>query len=256
VRGVPARARAAGAGAATLAAVVVVSLAAATAIALGAANPAANIPLGALPAACERAPVGARCENASIRALDAARAKLGLGPYLLGRGFVSLAPARQYLILANLDRVAYSLPPIAGLSGALDTVAEQGATARADPNPWPLLLALHNQRMLGFASNWAGGQPNALLAYYGWMYDDGYRSGNLDCPSPSAAGCWGHRQDILHAFPKGAKLSMGAAVVRRARSYALTIVETSTVPWRYVYTWAQAKANGAGTRSASRRRGR
>ena len=210
-------------------------------------NPAHNIPIGALPAACRVAPTGVRCENAAVRALQAARGTLGLGPYLLPRDFVSLAPARQWLILADLDRIAYSLRPIAGLSAALDVIARQGALARRDPDPWPLLMSLHGQTEIGFASNWAGGQPNALVAYYGWMYDDGYHSGNIDCPSRPAPGCWGHRRNIL-AFPAGIRLSMGAAVLRRGPSYALTIVETSTAVWPYQYTWSAAMADGAGTR--------
>jgi hypothetical protein len=229
----------------TLAAGVVAALVALAPSAAGAPNPAANIRLGALPAACERAPSGAVCETASIRALDGARAKLGLRPYRLPLDFVRLAPARQWLILANLDRIAYSLRPIVGVSAALNAVARQGARARRDPDPGALLMSLHGQHQLGFASNWAGGQANALLAYYGWMYDDGYGSNNLDCRSPSAPGCWGHRQDIL-AFGQATTVSMGAAAIRSSASYALTIVETSTAVWPYGYTWTVAMADGAG----------
>jgi hypothetical protein len=231
----------------TLLAVLVGALAGLAPNAAAAPNPPNNIPIGPLPAACRAAPTGATCETAAVRALQAAHGKLGLGPYLLPRDFVSLAPTRQWLILADLDRIAYSLRPIAGLSAALDAIAKQGALARRDPNPWPLLMSLHGQSEIGFASNWAGGQPNALVAYYGWMYDDGYRSGDIDCPSRSAPGCWGHRRNIL-AFPAGIRLSMGAAVVRSGPSYALTIVETSTAVWPYQYTWAAAMADGAGTR--------
>jgi hypothetical protein len=213
----------------------------------GAPNPPGDIRLSALPRACERAPTGAACEAASVRALDAARAKLALGPYLLPADFLRLAPARQWLILANLDRAAYSLRPITGLSATLNAIARRGAAARADPDPWPLLMSLHGQSQIGFASNWAGGQPNALVAYYGWMYDDGYGSGNLDCRTPSAPGCWGHRQNIL-AFSHAASLSMGAAAIRGAVSYALTVVESSRTAWPYSYTWAAAMADGAGAK--------
>jgi hypothetical protein len=201
-------------------------------------DPTADIPLGPLPRACFGAPTGAVCERASIARLDAARAKLGLGPYRLPAHFAGLRPARQLLILANLDRLAYSLAPVHGLSPALDAIAKQGALERTDPNPLPALSALRGQTQIGFASNWAGGAPNAPVAYYDWMYDDGYGSGNLDCTSPSAPGCWGHRHTIL-AFATAATLTMGAAAVRAGLSYALTIVETSTAVWHYSYTWAQ-----------------
>jgi hypothetical protein len=201
-------------------------------------DPSANIPLGPLPQACRSAPRGAVCENAAIAALDSARARLGLGRYRLPSGFIALAPARQWLVLANLDRLAYSLRPIPGLSQRLDTVAREGAAAGRDPDPYPLLLALHGAGSYGFTSNWAGGQANGLYAYYGWMYDDGYGGPNVDCSTPTAAGCWGHRRDIL-AFGSGGVLTMGAAVVRSHSSYALTIVNTPTAVWPYGYTWAQ-----------------
>jgi len=114
---------------------VLVLLAAFASSASAAPNPAGNIRLGPLPPSCERAPTGAACETAAVRALDTARARLGLGPYLLPADFVGLAPARQWLILANLDRIAYSLRPIGGLSVVLDSIARRGASAREDPDP-------------------------------------------------------------------------------------------------------------------------
>ena len=48
---------------------------------------------------------------------------------------------------------------------------------------------------------------------------------------------------------------MGAAALRGAASYALTIVETSTAVWPYSYGWATAMADGAGVRRARDRRG-
>jgi len=208
-------------------------------------DPTANLPLGPLPAACAGAPTGSVCEGASIARLDAGRAELGLTPYRLPADFVRLLPERHWLILANLDRIAYSLPPIRGLSLTLDAVAERGAQKREDPDPLPLLQRLQGQGHIAFASNWAGGAPNAPVAYFTWMYDDGYGSGNLDCTSPSAPGCWGHRHTIL-GFPAARTLTMGGAVVPGEHSFALTIVETTTAVWRFSYTWAAAKADGAG----------
>jgi hypothetical protein len=208
-------------------------------------DPRADIPLGAFPHACSAAPAGVTCEDAAIARLDVGRAALGLGPYRLPANFVTLLPPRQLLILANLDRIAYSLRPIAGLSLALDAIAKQAAKAREDPNPQAVLLALRGQQRIGFASNWAGGAPNAPVAYFEWMYDDGYGSGNLDCTSRSAPGCWGHRHSVF-AFAAGPTLTMGAAAVPGEQSYALTVVETSTPGWPYSYTWAKALSDGAG----------
>ena len=206
-------------------------------------NPAANIPLAALPAACRTHPRGGGCEKAVVRALDSARARLGLGPYVLPRGFLSLVPARQWLVLADLDRRAYGLRPILGLSAALNAVAHQGAAANADPNPGTYLQSV-GAPALGFASNWAGGQQNALIAYYGWMYDDGYGGPNLDCRSPTDQGCWGHREDIL-SFRGVHNVVMGAGSVG-GRSWALTVVATATSYFHLTYSWAQAESAGAG----------
>jgi hypothetical protein len=208
-------------------------------------DPVADIPLGLFPHACASAPTGGVCENAAIARLDVGRSALGLGRYRLPRDFVRLAPPRQMLILANLDRIAYLLQPIAGLSLALDAIAKHGARARQDPNPSSALSALQGQQRIGFASNWAGGAPNAPVAYFEWMYDDGYGSGNIDCRSRSSPGCWGHRHSVL-AFASGPTLTMGAAAVTGEQSYTLTVVQTSTPAWPYSYTWAQAVADGAG----------
>jgi hypothetical protein len=208
-------------------------------------NPSANIPLaGVPPAACNQAPAGATCEQAVMRGLDAARAKLGLGPYLLPRGFLKMLPARQWLVLSNLDRRSYGLRPILGLAKGLDAVAHRGAAANADPNPDAYLHSV-NAPALGFASNWAGGQQNALIAYYGWMYDDGYGGPNLDCRTPSDQGCWGHREDIL-SFRGVRNVVMGAASARGRRSWALTVVATDASFFHLSYSWAQAVADGAG----------
>ena len=142
--------------------------------------------------------------------------------------------SHQWLILANIDRAAYHLPPISGIASALNAFALAGAQQRRDPNPWPLLQSLPGQMLIGFGSNWAGGQPNGLVAYFGWMYDDGFGGENIDCRTATAAGCWGHRQNIL-GFATAPVLTMGAAAIAATMSYALTIVETSTAPWPLSY---------------------
>ena len=221
-------------GAVAIALAAIALTGAAARAAASAPDPTADIPVGSLPAACEAAGTGPTCEHAAVAALDRDRRAVGLRPYRLPAGFVKMPPAHQWLILANLDRAAYSFQLITGTAMALNRVARAGALARQDPDPWPLLHTLHGQTTIGFGSNWAGGQANALLAYYGWMYDDGVGSGNIDCHAPSDPGCWGHRHNIL-AFPHAAVLTMGAAAPSGTASYALTIVETSTAPWPFAY---------------------
>ncbi len=224
-----------------------------TASASAAPNPATNIPAGPLPHACAVAPKTSICIDAVVVALDRARAHIGLGPYLLPGDFDALPGEEQLLILANLDRLAYGLPPINGLSPALSAVAAVGVTKDADPDPSALLSGLSS---FGWSSNWAGAFGNAPEAYYAWMYYDGWggkQTSNLDCTSPTASGCWGHRLDVL-AFTQQGTLSMGAAVTRDAHGqigYAMTLVWTPpTANWTsFTYTWAQAQADGAGSLS-------
>lgn len=221
-----------------------------SASASAATDPSTNIDVGPLPGACASAPRGPICQHAMIRALDRAHAELGLGPYLLPAGFYSLSGSQQLLVLCNLDRLAYGLPAVAGLSPVLNAVAATGVTSDADPDPSALLA---NFSTFGWSSNWAGGYGNALEAYYAWMYYDGWggkQTSNLDCTSATADGCWGHRHDVL-AFPQQGLLSMGASVSRDAAGqigYAITLVWTAQTNWTsFTYSWASAQAAGAGT---------
>lgn len=216
-------------------------------------NPTANIPVGPLPSACAYAPKGTACMRAMVRALNGAHAQLGLGPYLLPTDFYSLSGSQQLLILCNLDRLAYGLPPVVGLSPVLNAVAASGVTSDSDPDPSALLSSFQS---FGWASNWAGGYGNAIEAYYAWMYYDGWggkRTSNLDCTGPVAKGCWGHREDVL-AFPDQGLLSMGASVRRDSAGqigYAMTLVWTPVTNWTsFTYSWAQAQAAGAGAERA------
>jgi hypothetical protein len=204
-------------------------------------DPAGNAPaFTTIPAVCAAAPQGSACESDALDMLDTARVATGLARYALPPGFVSLAPTVQVFILANLDRTAYGLQPVAGLSPALDAIAAKGVATDSDPNP-PANLNL------SYASNAAsGGIPNVLYTYYIWMYDDGYGSPNADCSAPKSAGCWGHRRDIF-ALPSLTTASMGAAAGHDHHgqpSYAELIVGTAGNAV-YDYTWRQATAAGA-----------
>jgi hypothetical protein len=217
----------------------------------------ADTPIAALPATCTTAPTGSSCTNAVVAALDTARTALGLGPYALPRDFDSLPGTRQLFILVNLDRIAYGLAPIQGLSPVLATAAQSAIASDVDPDPTDLLASLPSY---AWTSDWAGGWANAPYAYYEWMYDDGYvgnATSNVDCTASGASGCWVHRRNIL-AFGRAGTLTMGAAVAvdeRGQTGYAITLVWTPGTAWTsYSYTWAQAQADGAGATQGSRLR--
>jgi hypothetical protein len=208
----------------------------------------ANIPIGTL-AACGRAPSGGGCTGAVVGALDAARERLGLGAYELPANFASLSGAKQIFILTNLDRIAYGLPPIAGLSPVIAAAARGAMRSDADPDPTALLASLPSY---AWSSNWAGDWANASYAYYEWMYDDGYdgaETSNIDCTSPTATGCWDHRHNLL-SFENPGTLALGVTTGVDAHgqsSYTTTLVWTPGGAWTHLsYTWAQAEAHGAG----------
>jgi len=207
------------------------------------ADPPANIQSGGLPQACYYRPVSAACELPIIGYLDAARQAVGFPPYELPPGFVTLAPDRQLFILVNLDRRAYSLPLVSGLSPELDASAGAGAAVEQDP------VAPSPYRAV-WSSMWAAGLVNALDAYYQWAYLDGFPSLNIDCGEPAAVGCWVHRHGILFEFQPSVKLTMGAAVGTDRSGQpvvGLLIAATrrGTGPAED-YTWAAAQADGAG----------
>jgi hypothetical protein len=187
------------------------------------------------------------CINAGVYYLDTARKRLGQPAYKLPANFAGLSPGKQAFILTNLDRIQYHLPAIPGLTQTLDRDAlVTGVDAGGDPRSTA-------SQAPAYTANWAGPFPNLVFAYEAWMYDDGYGSPNLDCTSRHATGCWGHRHDILWNFGGGyfgtGPMAMGAAAVQ-GRGYATLIVRgTGNYHPRYVYTWKQAKADGAGTHS-------
>lgn len=230
--------------AAVLALVVVASAAAGWA----GSDPAHNYPLGHLPPACANSPSQKRCIDAGVYYLDKARAKAGLLSYRLPEDFASLKPPRQLFILTNLDRIAYGLPPIPGLTARLNHDALVSGVWRAgDPLPSDM------SGLRTAVSNWAGWLANPPIAYEAWMWDDGLGSRNLvaDCTPSRRSGCWAHRHTVLWRFGRGAVLAMGAAGgvdSQDAPGYAMLLVSGGAgFHPRYSYTWREAVIDGAGT---------
>jgi len=208
------------------------------------ANPPANIPM--TPASwCQPGPGGtpngtAACIGSDLLALDAARAAEGVGPLILPTDYAQLSGPEQLFVVTNLERVDRGVAPIVGLTDPLNTLAAEGVAQGSDP-PFP-------SDGIGWAGAvWAGGFASTLEAEYGWMYDDGPGSYNLDCGSPSSPGCWGHR-DVLLSDPAGAPLVAGAAdaAAPTGLEYAMLLAQYVGTPPPLAYTWADALANGAG----------
>ncbi|MBV9662039.1 MAG: CAP domain-containing protein [Acidimicrobiales bacterium] len=152
-------------------------------------NPANSVsPSPAYAQACWASrPDVAACNSAALADINSARAAEGLGPLPLPAGFYGMGTDQQILAVANAERTSRGLPALPE-NASLDGMAQAGANAGQDP-------AGPGSHTWG--SNIAWGDATALAADFGWMYDDGPNSPNIDCPSPGAAGCWGHRRNIL-----------------------------------------------------------
>ncbi len=138
------------------------------------------------------------CAQAFLHYTNLALATEGAHPVALPSNWAHLTVAEQLFVTADLERVARGLPPYVGLSTSLDALAQAGAAANNDPNP-------PQSGYLGASSNWAGGSIAATDADYEWVYLDGWggskaNTNNLDCTSPRASGCWGHRNDLLGQY--------------------------------------------------------
>lgn len=142
--------------------------------------------------ACDSAPNGASCLAAVIADIDKARAAEGVGPISVPTNWATLTVPQQLLVVASIERVDRGLAPVSGLASALNIVAQTGADNNTDPVP---VAGLEG------SANWAGGYASPLEADFGWMYDDGLGSPNLDCTPADQSGCWGHRHDTLGIFP-------------------------------------------------------
>ena len=163
---------------------------------------------------------------------------------ILPTDFDQLPGPEQIFVAIDRERVDRGLAPFVGMVAALDGNAQLGAERANDPPNTSDAYSLVD-------GEWAGGSANGLDAVFGWMYDDGPDSENLDCPRPKAAGCWGHRQGILDDFGSGPDLVMGAAVDpngdtstgdKGGTSMAATLADSVRPARTFVYTWAQAMA--------------
>jgi hypothetical protein len=184
----------------------------------------------------------ARCMGAVLDAVNHAHALEGIAPMVLPSDYGRLSVPEQLFVAVDVERVDRGLPPFAGLTPELNANAQRGANDANDP-PDPGKAYLLDD------AEWAGGSANGLDAVYGWMYDDGFDSGNLDCLHRNSSGCWGHRKGILDNFGSGSRLVMGAALdptgdTHRGdgggTSMAVTLAVASNPGRVFTYTWAQA----------------
>ena len=215
--------------------------------------------LGAAPAAAATLPPANPPANITpsssnwVTATNSARAQEGVGPLSMNvTAFDAMSVPEQVFVLVNLERTGRGEPPVADMTAQLDSYAQSGAQGNTDPS--------HPAALSGGASVyqtgaiWAGGISSSLFANYLWMYEDGWggtpgATTNADCTSPSAVGCWAHRDIILKQFSSAycagstPTLSMGAATsTQTGGSIAAVVVSSCASASDVVYTWGQAEA--------------
>jgi hypothetical protein len=184
------------------------------------------------------------CLDAVLDAVNHAHLLEGIRPMVLPTDFAQLSVPDQLFVAIDLERVDRGLPVFGGLTTTLDHNAQRGADDANDPPDPGASYDLDD-------AEWAGGSANGLDAVYGWMYDDGFDSGNLDCLHRGAAGCWGHRKGILDDFGSGPNLVMGAAITvagdthrgdKGGTSMAVTLAVAGAPQQAFTYSWAQVAA--------------
>ncbi|MHB8439481.1 MAG: hypothetical protein ACYDD4_10005 [Acidimicrobiales bacterium] len=132
-----------------------------------------------------------RCVDATVGAIDNARAQESVGPMQLPSTWNGLTPQQQIFVVTNLERVARGLGALQYMDATLDSSTQQAAQANTDPQPPSGYVATR------WGGNWAGAGGNPLEIDYYWMYDDGPNSNNIDCTQAGQSGCWIHRHNIL-----------------------------------------------------------
>ena len=138
------------------------------------------------------------------QATDQARADEGLGPLTFDQGaFDTLSVPEQIFVVENLERTARGLAPFVAMTAQLDGAAQAAADSSSDP--WFPQSLTGGGPVLAGGGIWAGGWSSALAANYEWMYQDGWGGSslstlNINCTSPTAGGCWGHRDVILAGY--------------------------------------------------------
>lgn len=204
-------------------------------------NPAANVPPSS---------------STWLVAIDSARAGEGVGPVPAQLAAIQALPAaEQVFAITNFERVGRGLAPIQAMLTSLNGAALVGANGGKDP------VLSTGPQATWWGSVWYGGTNSALESDYAWMYEDGPGGGNLDCQTAGAPGCWGHRDNLIHAqtgtCPTGAAPTYFAgAADNPSLSYPtsgvvasiaeITVATCSPSAWTSstaeTYTWAQALA--------------
>ncbi|HXN62385.1 MAG TPA: hypothetical protein VN886_18210 [Acidimicrobiales bacterium] len=183
-----------------------------------------------------------------LDSIDSAAADEGVTPMPFAESELAALPEpEQVFAVLNYERIDRGLPPIEYMTTQLNFLALAGAEAGTDPS-FPATVTGGAPITYGGAV-WAGGMSSVLQADYYWVYEDGYGGGstsNATCSLATPAGCWDHRDIILHEYascPNGPPvLSMGAdfsSTGSPGGSFSALMVSSCAVPTDVTMTWDQ-----------------
>jgi hypothetical protein len=171
-----------------------------------------------------------------------------LAALALPSNWSSLTGPEQMFVWTNLERTSRAEAPITNLVNSYNSSVQTGLTDDSDPS----LSNLPGNS----GSIWAGSYATVLGATYAWMYDDGPGGENSDCTSPTAPGCWGHRDNILadaNTFGNPTEMDAGVGTDSGGNvDYdAIFVVNpNATAPANIVFTWAQEQPFLSGSTNA------
>ena len=165
-----------------------------------------------LPMICRGAgDYGPACLESSLAMINAGRLSEHLGPVMLPDNWEQLTVPEQLFVMSELERTARGLAPDTGLAADWNAAAQSGADSGQDP-------IRGGSGARGFQAVWAGGDPNPITVVADWVYADGVfpdgTAENLVCSLQDTAGCWTHRDTLLHdtaASACGSRCAVGAA---------------------------------------------
>ena len=192
------------------------------------------------------------CTNYVLAAINNARTVEGLGPMTLPSNWYSLTTGQQLFVVTNLERTARGLPPYLGINAALSAEAQHAAATNNDPGiAAGFAIGNNAQGTPGMGAAWSGGF-SVLAADYIWMYDDGWAgsrsaTSNIACTSPSAAGCWGHRDELLGYDPgynygvgldaTNVEVGVGFTTMGSTSSFVVLVELPKAAPPAMTFTW-------------------
>jgi hypothetical protein len=192
------------------------------------------------------------CVALALAAINAGRRDEHLAAMALPDDYLRLTVAEQLFVLVNLERIARGVPPLVGLTAELTAQAQLAAAQSRDPDVEPsygsLSVATATSGALRVGGAWAGEDVNALEALFGWIYDDGWggrgHTSNDACTSPTAAGCWGHRDELLGEYSGTGCTTcvVGTGYAQHTpsgfvSSYVVLIVDPAGAPPSLTFSW-------------------